>query len=288
LEKLKGRIIVIDSMRTMVREPLLHFLLGGLLLFLLFNLVADANRTADDEIVVTTGRIEHMVSIFRKTRQRDPSADELRGLIDNFITEEVLYREAKTIGLDQDDTIIRRRLRQKMEFLLDDFTVVKPSDEDLQLFLDNNPDRFLADALISFNQVYLNEFSRDKAVEVLTALQSGAIVDPDELSESHLLPYRFDDAPEAVIGAQFGERFKSTLFDLDVGRWIGPVESPFGLHLVRIDRIVASHLPPLPEIRKEVERDWLANFRRTAQREILDQMRAGYSVTVEQPEGSAQ
>jgi parvulin-like peptidyl-prolyl cis-trans isomerase-like protein len=271
-------------MRAMVREPLLHFLLGGLALFLLFNIVSDSIRTTDDEIVVSAGQIEHMVTIFRKTRQRDPGAEELRGLIDNFITEEMLYREAKAIGLDQDDTIIRRRLRQKMEFLLDDFTIVEPSDEHLQLFLDHNPDRFRADALISFEQVYLNEFSRDKAEDLLLTLQSGAIANPDEFSESHLLPYRFDDAPEAVIGAQFGERFKTMLFDLAVGRWIGPVESPFGLHLVRIDNIVAGYVPPLSDIRKEVERDWLADFRRTAQQEILARMRAGYTVTVEMPE----
>jgi parvulin-like peptidyl-prolyl cis-trans isomerase-like protein len=273
-------------MRAMVREPLLHFLLGGLALFLLFNLVSDSVRTTDDEIVVSAGRIEHMVSIFRKTRQRDPTAEELRGLIDNFITEEVLYREARAIGLDQDDTIIRRRLRQKMEFLLDDFTIVKPSDEDLQLFLDHNPDRFRADALISFSQVYLNEFSREKAEDLLLTLQSGAIDNPLELSESHLLPYRFDNAPETVIDAQFGERFRTMLFNLDVGRWIGPVESPFGLHLVRIDNIVAAYVPPLSDIRKEVERDWLVDFRQTAQLEILDQMRAGYTVTIEIPEDS--
>lgn len=277
-----------DSIRAMMREPLLHFLLGGLGLFLLFNLVSDSNRIADDQIVVSAGQIEHMVSVFRKTRQRGPVAEELSGLIDNFITEEVLYREAKAIGLDQEDTIIRRRLRQKMEFLLDDFTVVEPSDEDLQLFLDNNPDRFRADALISFNQVYLNEFSHDKAVDLLATLQSGTVDNPDELSESYLLPYRLDEASEAAISAQFGEKFKTVLFDLDVGRWIGPVESPFGIHLVRIDNIVAGHIPPLAEIRNEVARDWLSDFRSNAQREILDRMKASYSITVEMPEESEQ
>ena len=277
-----------NSIRAMMREPLLHFLLGGLGLFLLFNLVSDSNRIADDEIVVTAGQIEHMVSIFKKTRQREPVADELSGLIDNFITEEILYREAKAIGLDQDDTIIRRRLRQKMEFLLDDFTVVEPSDEDLQLFLDNNPDRFRADALISFKQVYLNEFSRDKAKDLLATLQSGAVDNPDELSESHLLPYRLDFASETAVSAQYGETFKTILFDLDVGRWVGPIESPFGLHLIQIEKIVAGRIPTLPEIQKEVERDWLADFRSTAQREILDQMKASYSITVEMPEESGQ
>jgi hypothetical protein len=224
-----------------------------------------------------------MVTIFRKTRLREPTGAELRGLIDNFITEEVLYREALAIGLDKNDTIVRRRLRQKMEFLLDDFTLVEASDADLQLFLDNNPDRFRVDALITFNQVYLNEYSRDKAENLLATLQNGEIANPDELSESHLLPYRFEDASEAEVSAQFGEKFKTMLFDLDVGPWIGPVESPFGIHLVKIDKIVAGRVPPLPEIRKKAEREWLTEFRSTTQREILDRMKAGYAVTVELP-----
>jgi hypothetical protein len=267
----------------MVREPLVHFLLGGAGLFLLFSLLSDSDRTASDEIIVSTGQIEHMVSIFQKTRQRAPTGEELRGLIDNFIVEEMLYREAVSIGLDQDDTIIRRRLRQKMEFLLDDFTAVEPSDADLQQFLDENPGRFRADALISFVQVYLNEFSRDKAEAVLANLQSGDVANPDELSESHLLPFSFDDASEAVISAQFGEKFKTMLFSLEVGQWIGPVDSPFGIHFVRIGNIVAGRIPDLTEIRKEVEREWLSDFRKIAQREILDQMQSGYSVTVELP-----
>ena len=272
-----------NSIRTMVREPLVHFLLGGAGLFLLFSLVSDSDRIANDEIVVSTGQIEHMVSIFQKTRQRAPTGEELRGLIDNFIVEEMLYREAVSIGLDQDDTIIRRRLRQKMEFLLDDFTAVEPSDADLQQFLDDNPGRFRADALISFVQVYMNEFSRDKAEAVLAKLQSGDVANPDELSESHLLPFSFDDASEFVISAQFGEKFKAMLFSLEVGQWIGPVDSPFGIHFVRIGNIVAGRIPGLTEIRKAVEREWLVDFRKIAQKEILEQMKMGYSVTVDLP-----
>ena len=196
----------------------------------------------------------------------------------------MLYREAKAIGLDQDDMIIRRRLRQKMEFLLDDFTLIEPSDEDLKLFLDNNPNRFRADAMISFSQIYLAESSREKAEDMLATLQSGAISNPEELSESHLLPDRFEDASETVVSAQFGGTFKAMLFDLEVKRWTGPVESPFGLHLVRIEEIVAGYVPALPDIRKELEREWLVDFRKAAQQEILDQMRAGYSVTIEMSE----
>jgi hypothetical protein len=277
---------VLDDIRSLLREPLLHFLLGGAGLFLLFSFVSDSERAANDEIIVSAGQIEHMEAVFRKTRQRNPTNAELDGLIDNFIVEEVLYREAITIGLDVNDTIIRRRLRQKMEFLLDDFTLVEPSDADLQQFLDNNPDRFRADGLISFRQIYLNEFSRTKAEELLLELQADTVGRPEEQSESYLLPYQFEDASEAAISAQFGNAFQQALFALDPGRWNGPVESPFGIHLVWIDSIVAGRVPPLQDIRKEVDREWLADFRQAAQGKILEQLRSRYTVTIERPGGS--
>jgi len=111
---------------------MLHFLLAGAAVFLLYDLVSGTDTGADTEIIVTQGQIEHMATLFRKTRQRLPTSEELAGLIDNYIVEEVMYREAKKIQLDQDDTIVRRRMRQKMEFLLDDLSTTEPSDEDLQ------------------------------------------------------------------------------------------------------------------------------------------------------------
>jgi len=263
-----------------MREPLLHFLLGGAGLFLLFSYVSDPVTGGDDQIVVTSGQIEHFVTLFVKTRQRAPTDVELRGLVDNHVLEEVLYREALAMGLDKDDSIVRRRLRQKIEFLLDDFTLVEPADEDLQQFLDKDPDRFRLDARISFTQVYLQEESRASADATLATLQSG-ISDPSQLSDSHLIAYQFDDISEAVISAQFGGTFTTALFELDIGEWTGPIDSPFGLHLVRIEQIVPGVVPALAEIRAEVEREWLVDFRASAQQAIVDQMKLKYTVTVE-------
>ncbi len=269
-----------NSVRAVMREPLLHFLLGGAGLFLLFNYVSDPESERDDQIIVTSGQIEHFVTLFVKTRQRVPTDVELRGLVDNYILEEVLYREALGIGLDKDDSIVRRRLRQKIEFLLDDLTLVEPADADLQQLLDNEPDRFRLDARISFAQVYLQEESRAAADSTLAMLQNG-VDDPSQLSDSYLIAYQFDDVTEAVVGAQFGDAFKTALFELETGQWTGPVDSPYGLHLVRIEQIVPGTVPALADIRAEVEREWLVDFRASAQQEIIDQMKAKYTVTVE-------
>lgn len=276
-----------DSIRAVMREPLLHFLLGGAGLFLLFNYVSDPRSGSDDQIVVTTGQVEHLVSLFVKTRQRAPTDVELRGLVDNYVLEEVLYREALAIGLDQDDTIIRRRLRQKIEFLLDDFTLVEPGDADLQQFLEKEPERFRLDARISFNQVFLQEQSRSSADSVLATLRSG-VSDPEKFSESYLIAYHFEDVTEATVSAQFGSAFSAALFGLDSGEWTGPVQSPFGFHLVNIENIVVARVPPLEEIRANVEREWLVDFRAAAQQKIIDEMTAKYTVTIEPYEAAEQ
>ena len=273
-----------DSIRTVMREPLLHFLLAGAGLFLLFNYVSEPKMTGDDQIIVTSGQIEHLVTLFVKTRVRPPSDAELRGLIDNYILEEVLYREATAIGLDQDDTIIRRRLKQKMEFLVDDFSAVDPTDENLQQFLDADPDRFQTDARISFEQVYFIDSSMEAADAMLVALQKDEPVKTDNALASGLLPGHFEDASEASITSQFGASFKDNLFALEPGPWTGPVESPFGLHLIRIDQIVEARVPALAEIRSVVKRDWLADRRNKARQVLFDELRAKYTITIEEYE----
>ncbi len=273
-----------DSIRTVVREPLLHFLLAGAGLFLLFNYVSEPKMTGDDQIIVTSGQIEHLVTLFVKTRVRPPSDAELRGLIDSFILEEVLYREATAIGLDENDTIIRRRLKQKMEFLVDDFSAAEPTDEELQQFLDADPDRFQTDARISFEQVYLIDSSLEAANAVLVHLQKDEPVKTDNALASGLLPGHFEDASASSITSQFGASFKDNLFALEPGHWTGPVESPFGLHLIRIDQIVEARVPALAEVRSVVQRDWLADRRNKARQVLFDELRAKYTITIEEYE----
>ena len=270
------------SVRVLLREPLLHFLIAGAGLFLLFDFVSEPEMTGDENIIVSSGQIEHLATLFAKTWQRPPSDVETRGLIDNFILEEVLYREATAIGLDQDDTIIRRRLRQKMEFLVDDFSAAEASDDELQQFLDANPDRFRADARISFEHVYFADSPSSVVAEVLTNLQGGEAADSISGFASGLLPRRFDDAAETTIAGQFGASFKDRLFGLETERWVGPIESPFGLHVIYIGGIVAGRVPLLAEIRNEVHRDWLADRREAAQTAFFDQLRARYDITIEE------
>jgi len=268
-------------MQKIVREPLLHFLVAGAALFLLYHFVSDSEPAGDEQIVVTAGHIEHLTTLFLKTRQRLPTESEMTGLIDDFVVEEILYREAKNIGLDQDDTIIRRRLRQKMEFLFEDFSRAEPSREDLQEFLAENPERFRTQARITFEHVYLPEASRAEAELLLTEIESTDSVTADDLFLSGLLPPRFELARQAEITAHLGGEFTEQLFDLDRGRWVGPVDSPFGVHLVYVEEVVPGRLPELDELKDVVTRDWQVVRRAEAEREILEKLRAKYTVTIE-------
>jgi hypothetical protein len=279
---------VFEWIRTVLREPLLHFLLAGLGLFVLYDYASKSNTVADDQIVVTSGQVEHLTTLFVKTWQRAPTAAELRGLIDNFVLEEVLYREAKSIGLDQDDTIIRRRLRQKMEFLVDDFSSANPSDDELQRFLDDDPGRFRTDDRITFEHVYLVDGSADEASAVLARLKKGESVDAGMSGAAVLLPLGFSDVTETIVASQFGESFTQKLFSLEAGDWTGPVDSPFGLHLIRIAQITEGDVPTLAEIRSEVQREWQADRRRQAKDTFFDQLKGKYTITIEDFEAPEQ
>ena len=273
---------MLDSIRAVMREPLLHFLLAGAGLFLLFGYVAGTDTADNDEIVVSSGQIEHLTTLFVKTWQRAPTDQELRGLIDNYILEEVLYREATAIGLDQDDTIIRRRLKQKMEFLVDDFSAADPSDIDLQQFLDDDPERFRTVPRVSFEHVYLIDADSVSVDALLVMLQNDEPIDSLPAGTSGLIPRRFDDASETTVSGQFGEKFTEILFSLETGRWTGPVESPYGVHLIRIDEITEGRVPALDEIRDEVQREWLVDRRAAAQQLFFDSLRDKYAITIEE------
>jgi PPIC-type PPIASE domain len=274
-------------MLKLVREPLLHFLVAGAALFLLYHFVSDSEPAGDEQIIVTAGHIEHLTTLFLKSRQRLPTDTELKGLIDDFVVEEVLYREAKSIGLDQDDTIIRRRLRQKMEFLFEDFSRVEPTRVELQKFLADNPEQFKTEARITFEHVYFKDSSRAEAMVLLSELRTTGAAPPDDMFLSGLLPPHFESAREAEIGAQLGRDFASRLLSLEPGKWTGPVDSPFGVHLVYIEEIIPGRLPELDEVTDIVTRDWQVVSRAESEKEILEALRAKYTVTIEtlQPEG---
>ena len=270
-------------MNKLIKEPFVHFLLIGAGLFLFYGLLNDNSGDPERRIVVSAGRIEQLARIFGKTWQRPPTRQELHGLIHEFTLEEAYYRRAVNMGLDRDDTIIRRRMRQKLEFLTDDTaSLVQPTDEELAQYLAENEDAFRESATYTFQQVYFNPEKHGADPEAyvakqLTALRSGKT----EVADVSLLPTSFEEATSLTVDSTFGSGFSGELDELEVGEWHGPVRSGVGFHLIRLDSRAPGRLPELAEIRPVVDREW-SNERRLAVRDEMNaSLMEGYDVVIE-------
>jgi hypothetical protein len=277
-------------MRRLLREPLLQFLLIGAGLFLLYNALNRGQSDAPREIVISEARVEALAENFATVWMRPPTAVELKGLIDDYVAEEVYYREAVAMGLDQDDTVIRRRLRQKMEFISEGVAdATEPSDAELQAYLDQHADKFALPAELTFQQVYLSSDRRRKNVrpdaeKLLAELRAGrGPADPLEAGDPTLLPPTMTAASPRAIANAFGEEFAAQIDEAPVGQWSGPIESGFGLHVVKVEERTAGKAPTLAEIRPVVLREWQSEARRRQNQALLDTLKSKYEIRVEGP-----
>jgi PPIC-type PPIASE domain len=277
-----------STLGRFLREPLLHFLLLGALIFAAFRFVSgdDANRPS--KIVVTQGQIESLAITFGRTWRRPPTAAELEGLVRDYVREEIYAREAMTLGLDRDDTIIRRRLRQKLEFISEDVAnQADPSEEQLRAYLTEHPDVFRTDRRFTFDQVYLNPQQRVRnlehdAAQMLARLQrAGSKADVASLGDSLMLDYEFNAIPAIEVAKQFGEKFAAKLGQLPVGQWQGPIESGYGAHLVLLRQRTEGHVPALEEVRDAVRSAWANAHLVEASEQFYQNLLKRYHVIIE-------
>jgi hypothetical protein len=267
------------------REPLLHFLLLGFALFLYYGLTNRDVEGSPMSIRVERGQVQQLAANFERTWSRPPTAAELDAMVEGYVREEVFYREALAMGLDRDDPMVRRRMRMKLEFMLEDLTPQDVSDAVLNEFVQQNADDFRREAQVSFRQVYLDPKQRPDlpadAARLLAALNGGA--DADEVGDPTLAPRIYQRARRDEIERDFGREFALEVVELEPGAWHGPVYSPFGGHLLRIDERVEARLPPLAEIRDDVLRDYLSQERQRQKDLAYERLRERYEVTVEPP-----
>jgi hypothetical protein len=271
------------------REPLVRFLLGGAALFLLYGIVADEPIARQDRIVVGEERIASLAATFQRTWLRAPTRAELDGLVQDFVDEEILYREALALGLDRDDLVVRRRLRQKMEFLhLDLVEPSAPTQDELADFLERNAERFREPARLSFRQVFVSPEKGEgdvqgRAEQQLSLLRDGETGDAGA-GDRTLLPETMRNTDAHEVAMIFGPGFARDLFALSGEGWQGPLASSFGLHLVQIEDSTPGRMPALSEVREHVERELLAERREQARRRFLEVVRGRYAVEIQMPE----
>lgn len=261
------------------REPLVHFFIGGLAIFLLSMWRGPDVDPASRSIDITEEQVARLSAGWEQMWRRQPDANEIDALIRDYIKEEIYYREAKRLGLDEDDAIIRRRLRSKMEFLVRaEVESARPDDAILEAWLKKHPSRFAPDAVYSFDQIYVGS---GDALNILKTISAGA--DWRRQGDAIDLPKSLERAPRSGIDRQFGPGFANALANLVPGKWTGPVESGFGRHLVRLRELQMPAKPILSDVRQAVENDWRAATYQAREAKAYQALLDGYSIRIEKP-----
>jgi len=271
----------------LLREPLFHFIAIGGLIFAFYVAVDDGRETRADLIVITPERIAQLATGFASVWNRMPSATELDHLIEEEVREEVYYREALALGLDQNDIIVRRRLRQKMEFMMDSSArLLDPPKSEIETYFKANELTYRRDPRVALEQIYLGEHpTPDSVSRSLTALESGPDTSPSTLGERTLLPAQLGLSPARAIDNVFGEGFFDLVVDLPLEVWSGPISSTYGVHLVRILDAVPPLTPALEEVRDEVLRDWRQARAQEIREQDYAERRARFVVEIRRDDG---
>lgn len=267
----------------LLREPLVHFLAAGALIFVILS--GRPPDAGERRILVNEALVTGLVNGYVQAFRRPPNDEELDGLIRDYVRGEVYYREALRLGLDRDDEVVKKRLRNKMLAIAGaEAEATKPSDADLQALLDKNPARYAQPPRYTLEQRYLGPDSpalRAAAKQQIAQLKPGAA--PALTGEPFPLPARLADTPLFDIASQFGDEFAAALAAAPVSQWSGPVQSGFGLHLVRIERREAPPPPRLEDLRQRLENDWRSAAVRKAEEDNLNALLKGYDVVIERP-----
>jgi len=278
----------------LLREPLLHFILVGAALFLIFYITVDRSNfnQSKDIIVISTSDIDRLSYLFEKTWSRQPNDSELRGIVDGYLEEEVLYREAIMLGLDKDDTVVRRRMRQKMEFFVNDLTEqTEPTEKQLKEYLVKNKDKYRTESRLSFKQIFFkpdkdSEDISNRIINIKDNLnqQSKSSKYTKNIGDATMLPVELEKTSISEIDSQFGRRFSDKLSELDQNRWEGPIESAYGFHLIFLEEKTEGYDPGLSEIHSEVERDWKYSLQKELEQEYFRKKLDQYQVQIKWPD----
>ncbi|MDX2419437.1 MAG: peptidylprolyl isomerase [Xanthomonadales bacterium] len=275
-----------NLVKKFIKEPLLHFLLIGGGLFFLYGEMNGNEIDNPNQIVITQGQVDLLETNFSRIWDRPPSDKEMHSLVDNYLRDEVYYREALALGLDEDDNVIRRRLRQKLGFILEDTAaLLDPSDEELTAYMDAHAEQFRVQPQVSFRHIYLSMDTRSDidadARKILARLQAGE--DPQLLGDRIMLADTYTLASQDDIKRRFGEDFAHQLLTVSPGNWEGPLTSGFGGHLVLITEIKPGRIPELAEVKEEVKREWLLARTEELKQDIFRKLLENYEVVMPSP-----
>jgi len=271
-----------------LKDPLVHFLVIGAALFAISAWRGESIRTGRERIVVTAEQVAQMRDAASLLQGHALSDEEVAAVVEPTIHDEVMYREALALGLDADDDEVRRRLVEKMTYLTQDLADPAPSSEaELREFYEDRATRFEIPELVTFDQVFFSPGERGPAraradAEAAPALLRGGRA-PAEVGDRTPLRETYENAPREQVRVLFGDILAESLFTAPPGDWMGPFESDFGLHVVRLRARTDKRLPPFDEIREQVAAEFGAQRRRERNAAEYQRMRARYDIVVEKP-----
>ena len=276
-------------MNKIVKEPLLHFLILGGLIYVASMLWSNSDNQIQ-EIIVSEGRIKHLTTLYKKTWQREPTQEELEKVVNEYVLEQAAYYEGVNLGLDKDDVVITRRVRQKLDFIAEESTSrPEVNDQILSLYLKEHAEQFQSESLFTFHQIYLDPKKHGKElnqqIEILmTELQQKPDQDTSLLGDRILFKPVYQQQSISEIKRTLGNNFSQQLTQLNIGKWIGPVHSSFGVHLIYIEENIKGRLPELSEVRPQVLREWENSLQQASLREYYDELLKRYPATIHWPE----
>ena len=244
----------------LLREPLLHFFAAGVLIFFIYSHNGGSGESSPDMISISATQIDRLTVQFTSVWRRPPTDDELDSLVDGYVREEVYYREALALGLDQNDAVVRQRMRQKIEFLTDTSAqMLEPTEDELQAFLTENEKKYRQGSLWALEQIFLGQTpTPDSISQALRELNADPAKTTSALGKHTLLPAEITLSLPEAIDSIFGGGFFGQIVDFPLGQWAGPVHSSYGIHLVRILDKQEAQAPDLATMRAGVLRDWRA------------------------------
>ncbi len=280
-------------MKRLLREPLIHFLLIGAVLFGLNDLTRSGRPATapSKEIRLSLDEIARLTMLYQSQWRRTPTPQELEQMVENKVQQEILYREALAMGLDKDDEIVKRRMAQKMQFLAEDVAAAhEPTTAELRSWFEKNSTRFAQPPRLSFRHLYFStdrrgDRARSDAEQALAKL-AGQPVDANiasSLADRFMSQDYYRDRTPEFLGKEFGSPFALAVAKLPPGSWQGPIESGFGWHLVFVDTLIPGRVPAFEEIEPDVKTAWLSEQKAFAWEKAYKGMRAKYTVLLPAP-----
>ena len=281
-----------NLIKRLLREPLLHFMLLGAVLFVGYAyLEPDAEAESSYEIALTLEELAQLKMLYESQWRRSPTPEEFSVMVENKVRQEVLYREALAMGLEKNDEIVKRRMAQKMQFIAEDMAAAQePATEELRAWYAENNDKFALPKRLSFRHMYFSPDSRsaqayDDAIRSLAELDGQPVDSPlaETLADRFMYQDYYADQTSVSLAKEFGPQFAVAVAELTPGSWQGPIESGYGWHLVYVDSVVPGRVPAFEEIESDVKTAWLGEQKALAWQKAYQEMRAKYSVLLPAP-----